>query len=208
MINKYKINTGASVKDYNKVSDWLSFEIPNKINISSGKVDIGQHISTTLALICSRELGIDINSIFVNKLNTDITPNEGITASSLSVGDTSFSIIDPSNGYLVYQIDGVEKLRISNSGYIGFGTNNPQAPIDIRYTAGLQLGSTGGELTITESSDDILFKNTVQDKDLIFNINAGEKYYFDEFLIVESNNLPNEDILLFEKYSTLYIKDH
>ena len=66
MINKYKINTGASVKDYNKVSDWLSFEIPNKINISSGKVDIGQHISTTLALICSRELGIDINSIFVN----------------------------------------------------------------------------------------------------------------------------------------------
>ena len=31
MINKYKINTGASVKDYNKVSDWLSFEIPNKI---------------------------------------------------------------------------------------------------------------------------------------------------------------------------------
>ena len=44
MINKYKINTGASVKDYNKVSDWLSFEIPNKINISSGKVDIGQHI--------------------------------------------------------------------------------------------------------------------------------------------------------------------
>ena len=35
--------------------------------------------------------------------------------------------------------------------------------------------------------------------DLIFNINAGEKYYFDEFLIVESNNLPKEDILLFEK---------
>ena len=83
MINKYKINTGASVKDYNKVSDWLSFEIPNKIKISSGKVDIGQHISTTLALICSRELGIDINSTYVNKLNTDITPNEGITASSL-----------------------------------------------------------------------------------------------------------------------------
>ena len=48
MINKYKINTGASVKDYNKVSDWLSFEIPNKIKISSGKVDIGQHISTCL----------------------------------------------------------------------------------------------------------------------------------------------------------------
>ena len=92
MVNKYKLDTGASVKDYNKVSDWLSFEVPNKINISSGKVDIGQHISTTLALICSRELGIDINSIFVNKLNTDTTPNEGITASSLSVPNSGTAI--------------------------------------------------------------------------------------------------------------------
>ena len=55
MVNTIKLNTGASVKDYNKVSDWLSFEIPDKIFISSGKVDIGQHISTTLALISSRE---------------------------------------------------------------------------------------------------------------------------------------------------------
>ena len=50
MINKYKINTGASVKDYNKVSDWLSFEIPNKIKISSGKVDIGPVSYTHLTL--------------------------------------------------------------------------------------------------------------------------------------------------------------
>ena len=92
MVNKYKLNTGASVKDYNKVSDWLSFESPDKINISTGKVDIGQHISTTLALICSRELEIDINSIFVKKLNTDITPNEGITASSLSVPNSGTAI--------------------------------------------------------------------------------------------------------------------
>ena len=85
MINKNTLNTGSSVNDYNKVFDWLSFETPDKIHVSSGKVDIGQHISTTLALISSRELEVDINSITVNKLNTDVTPNEGITASSLSV---------------------------------------------------------------------------------------------------------------------------
>ena len=72
MVNTIKLNTGASVKDYNKVSDWLSFETPDKILISSGKVDIGQHISTTLALISSRELEVDINSITVKKLNTDL----------------------------------------------------------------------------------------------------------------------------------------
>ena len=36
----------------------------------------------------------------------------------------------------------------------------------------LSLG-TAGELTITESSDDITIKNTVSDKDIIFNINDG-----------------------------------
>ena len=92
MVNTIKLNTGASVKDYNKVSDWLSFETPDKILISSGKVDIGQHISTTLALISSRELEVDINSITVKKLNTDVTPNEGITASSLSVPNSGTAI--------------------------------------------------------------------------------------------------------------------
>ena len=92
MISKNTLNTGASVKDYNKVSDWLSFETPDKILISSGKVDIGQHISTTLALISSRELEVDINSITVKKLNTDVTPNEGITASSLSVPNSGTAI--------------------------------------------------------------------------------------------------------------------
>ena len=38
MISKNTLNTGASVKDYNKVSDWLSFETPDKIFISSGKL--------------------------------------------------------------------------------------------------------------------------------------------------------------------------
>ena len=45
MVNTIKLNTGVSVKDYNKVSDWLSFETPDKILISSGKVDIGQHLN-------------------------------------------------------------------------------------------------------------------------------------------------------------------
>jgi len=36
----------------------------------------------------------------------------------------------------------------------------------------LSLG-TAGELTITESSDDVTIKNTVSDKDIIFNVNDG-----------------------------------
>ena len=39
----------------------------------------------------------------------------------------------------------------------------------LTITGGLSLGAAG-ELTVTESSDDITFKNTVSDKDLIFNV--------------------------------------
>mgnify|MGYP000063201068 CR=1 FL=1 len=119
MVNTIKLNTGPSVKDYNKVSDWLSFETPDKILISSGKVDIGQHISTTLALICSRELGIDINSIFVNKLNTDITPNEGITASSLSVPNSGTAIRSASIIYKKNFLDFIESRAVDYGRLIG-----------------------------------------------------------------------------------------
>ena len=118
MDNKNKLKTGESVKDYNKVSDWLSFESPNKIIISSGKVDIGQHISTTLALICSRELGIDINSITVNKLNTDITPDEGITASSLSVPNSGTAIRSASIIFRKRFLDYASKLLNLNKNKI------------------------------------------------------------------------------------------
>ena len=92
MVNTIKLNTGASVKDYNKVSDWLSFETPDKILISSGKVDIGQHISSTLALIASKITEIKYDQIEIIKLSTDISPNEGITASSLSVANSGSAI--------------------------------------------------------------------------------------------------------------------
>ena len=45
---------------------------------------------------------------------------------------------------------------------------------DINQVKIKSLGiGTAAELTITESSDDITIKNTVSDKDIIFNINDG-----------------------------------
>ena len=91
-MNNIKINSGPSIKSYNKVSNWLEIKENNIVNVLSGKIDIGQHISTTLALICSRELEIDISNINVIKLNTNISPDEGITASSLSVPNSGTAI--------------------------------------------------------------------------------------------------------------------
>ena len=66
--------------------------IRTSLKVYSGKVDIGQHISSTLALITSKITGINYDQVEIIKLNTDLSPNEGITASSLSVANSGSAI--------------------------------------------------------------------------------------------------------------------
>ena len=169
---KFDSSTGLEVTDLGSNAVKVSIGSHWKNLIVSGQTTLSPTGQEPLEFVAGSNITLTTDATTTPQKIT-INASGTLTASSLSVGDTSFSIIDPSSGYLVYQIDGVEKLRISNSGYIGFGTDNPQAPIDIRYAAGLHLGSTGGEFTITESSDDIIFRNTVSNKDLIFNLNSS-----------------------------------
>lgn len=53
--------------------------------IRTGKVDIGQRISTALARIAAHELGLDPDDIDVATVTTDGAPDEGITSGSNSV---------------------------------------------------------------------------------------------------------------------------
>jgi nicotinate dehydrogenase subunit B len=87
-----KFDSGPSIKAYNKLNHWFDFNNQNVLKVYSGKVDIGQHISSTLALITSRITGIKYDQIEIIKLNTDLSPNEGITASSLSVANSGSAI--------------------------------------------------------------------------------------------------------------------
>ena len=91
-MKKQILNSGPSVKNYNKILDWLVFDEDNKIKINSGKIDIGQHISSTLSLICSKITGVKYEQIEVINLDTDFSPNEGKTASSLSASHSGTAI--------------------------------------------------------------------------------------------------------------------
>ena len=86
------LDTGPSIKSYKKLNLWFDFSKSNILQIYSGKVDIGQHISSTLSLICSQITGVNYNQIEVIKLDTDKSPDEGITASSLSVAVSGTAI--------------------------------------------------------------------------------------------------------------------
>ena len=87
-----KFDSGPSIKSYNKLQDWFDFSKTRSIRVYSGKVDIGQHISSTLALIASKVVNVNYDQVEIIRLDTDFTPNEGITASSLSVANSGSAI--------------------------------------------------------------------------------------------------------------------
>ncbi|NNK79562.1 MAG: xanthine dehydrogenase family protein molybdopterin-binding subunit [Litoreibacter sp.] len=73
-----------NIDDYPKVSDWIELR-QGRICVHSGKVDIGQRISTALIRIASRELTSPADQIDVSEVRTDQAPDEGITSGSNSV---------------------------------------------------------------------------------------------------------------------------
>lgn len=82
----------ASLLNSPKVNDWLDFSQNGELILHTGKVDIGQRITTALALIASEELNIPFNQITVRKTRTDVDPNEGYTAGSFSMQHSGYAI--------------------------------------------------------------------------------------------------------------------
>ncbi|MDU8944749.1 molybdopterin cofactor-binding domain-containing protein [Ovoidimarina sediminis] len=80
-----------NLDDYPLISDWVTVE-DGRIVLRSGKVDIGQRISTALALIAAEELCLDPSGIAIAPVSTDDSPDEGITSGSNSVEQSGRAI--------------------------------------------------------------------------------------------------------------------
>ena len=75
-----------------KVSDWLEFHPSGELSIHTGKVDIGQHISSALVLIAAEELNIKPNQISLSPIKTGSSPSEGYTVGSQSMQHSGYAI--------------------------------------------------------------------------------------------------------------------
>lgn len=64
---------------------WLTFHEDGTLTICTGKVELGQGISTAIAAICSEELDVGIERIRVQTGDTGRTPDEFVTAGSGSI---------------------------------------------------------------------------------------------------------------------------
>jgi nicotinate dehydrogenase subunit B len=71
---------------------WLDFSRDGEVTIRVGKVEYGQGIWTALAQVAAEELQVTLARVRVASVSTSISPNEGITAGSLSVQDSGSAL--------------------------------------------------------------------------------------------------------------------
>ncbi|MDJ0994634.1 MAG: molybdopterin-dependent oxidoreductase [Dinoroseobacter sp.] len=80
-----------SLNAYPRIKDWLGVQ-DNRLVLSSGKVDIGQRISTALIQIAHEELSLPFDRIRVAPVRTGLAPDEGITSGSNSIEQSGRAI--------------------------------------------------------------------------------------------------------------------
>jgi CO/xanthine dehydrogenase Mo-binding subunit len=71
---------------------WLRIDPNGTVTIFTGKIDLGQGITTALSQIAADELDVDLKRIDVVSGDTARTPNEGQTAGSLSVQESGTAL--------------------------------------------------------------------------------------------------------------------
>jgi nicotinate dehydrogenase subunit B len=82
------VTTGAlppSLAANPRLGDWVHIGSDGIVEIRSGKVELGQGVLTALAQIAAEELDVDVARVEMTAAATDLSPDEGLTAGSLSI---------------------------------------------------------------------------------------------------------------------------
>ena len=71
---------------------WLDFSRDGEVTVRTGKVEYGQGIWTALAQIAAEELQVALARVRMGPVSTGTSPDEGVTAGSLSVQDSGAAL--------------------------------------------------------------------------------------------------------------------
>ena len=78
--------------DNPRLDQWIGFEVPGRVRIATGKVELGQGILTALVQLAADELDVAPGRIALESGDTRSTPSEGYTSGSLSIENSGGSI--------------------------------------------------------------------------------------------------------------------
>jgi nicotinate dehydrogenase subunit B len=82
----------GSLEANKRISSWIKVHANGTIEVTPGKVDIGQGISTALAQIAADELGVNFDRIRMVRASTAFSPDEGVTSGSQSVQESGTAL--------------------------------------------------------------------------------------------------------------------
>ncbi len=74
------------------VDDWLALGADGRVTVRSGKVDVGQRISASLARVAAAELGVALSRVCLEPRETGRVPDEGYTSGSNSMEHSGIAI--------------------------------------------------------------------------------------------------------------------
>src|SRR5207249_3371360 len=75
------------LSDARRLTQRVHFERDGTVSIVTGKVELGQGITTALAQIAAEELAVPLEKIRMLPVSTAVSPDEGVTSGSLSIQD-------------------------------------------------------------------------------------------------------------------------
>ena len=75
----------SPLSNFPLLGHWVKLSEKNNLIFFSGRVELGQGNTTALVMMIADELDVLPSSIHLETARTDLTPNEGITAGSMSI---------------------------------------------------------------------------------------------------------------------------
>ena len=79
------MTANPSVAANPRVEDWIAILSDGRVELRTGKVEIGQRITTAVALVAAGELGVPFDRIVMAPPRTGVSPDEGYTSGSNSM---------------------------------------------------------------------------------------------------------------------------
>ena len=71
---------------------WIRIRSDGIVEVRSGKVELGQGVLTALAQIAAEELDVNVTRVQMIAAATDLSPDEGFTAGSLSIQNSGAAL--------------------------------------------------------------------------------------------------------------------
>ncbi len=84
--------TNPSLAAHPRVEDWITVRPDGRVEVRTGKVEIGQRITTAVALVVAQELGVPFDRVVAAPARTGLSPDEGYTSGSNSMEQSGHAV--------------------------------------------------------------------------------------------------------------------